>query len=37
MVRQCSFPPPGEVRVAELTKQRVGLVEERRTQGVALP
>ena len=37
MVRPCSFPSPGEVRVAELTRQLVGVVEQRRAQGAALP
>ena len=37
IVRPCSFPPPGEVRVAELTRQLVGVVEQRSTQGAALP
>ena len=37
MVRQCSFPPPGEVHVAELIKPRIGAVEEQSAARVTLP
>ena len=37
MVRPCSFPPPGEVRLAELPRQHAIAMTKRRGAGVSLP